>query len=107
MDLFNSCDCGELIATAILKESEGFSYLKPSIVPIIDYGVTFYFLSLVIKQIPIGIAYEIWAGFGIILVTFVGYFKFKQVLDLPSIIGMLLIIIGVIIINGFSNSMAT
>ena len=98
---------GELIATSALKESEGFSYLKPSIVSIVGYGVTFYFLSLAIKQIPIGIAYAVWAGLGIILVTLVGYFRFKQSLDLFAIIGMILIIVGVIIVNGFSNSVMT
>lgn len=95
---------GELIATSALKESKGFSILKPSIVSVIGYGVTFYFLSLAIKQIPLGIAYAVWAGVGIILITFIGYFRFKQTLDLPAIIGLALIVIGVVIVNGFSKT---
>ncbi|PRX54601.1 DMT family transporter [Flagellimonas meridianipacifica] len=95
---------GELIATSALKESKGFSILKPSIVSVIGYGITFYFLSLAIKQIPLGIAYAIWAGLGIILITAIGYFRFKQTLDLPAIIGLSLILIGVVIVNGFSKT---
>ena len=98
---------GELIATSALKESEGFTHLKPAIISIIGYGITFYFLSLSIKQVPIGIAYAVWAGLGIILVTLVGFFRFRQSLDLPAIIGVILIVLGVIIVNGFSNSIAT
>mgnify|MGYP000052199579 CR=1 FL=1 len=95
---------GEVIATTSLKESNGFSKLIPSIICIIGYGITFYFLSLSIKQIPIGIAYAIWAGLGIVLITTIGYFRFKQTLDLPTVIGLTLIVIGVIIVNGFSKT---
>jgi small multidrug resistance pump len=95
---------GEVIATTSLKESNGFSNLIPSIICIIGYGITFYFLSLSIKQIPIGIAYALWGGLGIVLITTIGYFRFKQTLDLPAVIGLTLIVIGVIIVNGFSKT---
>ncbi len=72
---------GELIATSALKESKGFSILKPSIISVIGYEVTFYFLSLAIKQIPLGIAYAVWVGMGIILITIISYFRFKQTFD--------------------------
>ncbi|WP_299530194.1 multidrug efflux SMR transporter [Ulvibacterium sp.] len=96
---------GELIATSALKESKGYSVLKPSIVSVVGYGVTFYFFSLAIKQIPLGIAYAVWAGLGIILITVIGYLRFKQTLDLPAIIGLSFIVIGVTLVNGFSKTL--
>lgn len=90
---------GELIATSALKESEGFSKLTPSIITIIGYAVTFYFLALTLKQIPIGIAYAVWAGLGMVLVALVGYFRFNQKLDGSAILGMILIVAGVAINN--------
>ena len=96
---------GELIATSALKESKGFTKLLPSTITVVGYGVTFYFLALAIKEIPLGIAYAIWAGLGIILVAGVGYFYFQQKLDTPAIIGMSLIVAGVIIMNLFSKTM--
>lgn len=94
---------GELVATSALKESKGFTRLLPSLVTVMGYGFTFYFLALAIKEIPLGIAYAVWAGLGIILVTAVGYFRFHQKLDGPAILGIAFIIIGVIIINLFSQ----
>ena len=98
---------GELIATSSLKESVGFSRFWPSVICVIGYGFTFYFLSLAIKEIPIGVAYAVWAGVGIILVAGVGYFWFQQKLDLPAIVGMLLIVSGVVIMNLFSKTLGT
>ncbi|MEL7119748.1 MAG: multidrug efflux SMR transporter [Bacteroidota bacterium] len=95
----------ELIATSALKESEGYTQLVPSVVSLVGYGITFYFLSLAIKEIPIGIAYAIWAGLGIILVTILGYLRFNQRLDTPAVIGIILILLGVVIVNGFSKSL--
>ncbi len=94
----------EVIATNALKASEGFTRLVPSIVVVVGYGAAFYFLALVLKVIPVGIAYAIWAGMGIVLVAIVAAIVFKQVPDLPAIIGMLLIISGVVIINVFSQT---
>jgi small multidrug resistance pump len=94
----------EVIATASLKASEGFSKLAPSLVVLVGYGIAFYFLSLVLKTIPVGVAYAIWSGLGIVLITIVGFVLFGQKLDSPAAIGMLLIISGVFVMNVFSNS---
>jgi len=96
----------EVIATSALKSSEGFSRLWPSVIVVIGYCVAFYFLSLVLKTIPVGIAYAIWAGLGIVLIAIIGAVIFKQVPDLPAIIGMGLIIAGLVVINVFSNMVA-
>ncbi|MEO1022888.1 MAG: multidrug efflux SMR transporter [Bacteroidota bacterium] len=97
---------GELIATSSLKESTGFTKLWPSVICVLGYGFTFYFLSLALKQIPMGIAYAVWAGVGIFLVAIIGYFRFKQTLDLPAVIGMALILAGVIIMNVYSKTLS-
>lgn len=96
---------GEMIATSSLKESAGFTKLLPSIITVFGYGITFYFLSLALKQIPIGIAYAVWAGVGILLIALVGYFRFHQKLDAPAVIGMLLIVFGVVIMQAFSKTL--
>jgi|SRR5690554_6718477 len=96
----------ETIATSSLKGSEQFSKPIPSIITVLGYAGAFYFLSLTLKTIPVGIAYAIWSGVGIILITLVGIFAFKQVPDLPAILGLLLIIAGVIVINVFSSMSA-
>ena len=94
----------EVIATNALKSSDEFTKLIPSIVVVIGYGVAFYFLSLVLKTIPVGIAYAIWAGMGVVLVAIVAAIVFRQIPDLPAIIGMALIVSGVAIINIFSKT---
>ncbi|WP_348797521.1 DMT family transporter [Flavobacterium adhaerens] len=94
----------EIIATSALKKSAEFTKLIPSIITIIGYCGAFYFLSFAIKTIPIGIAYAIWSGVGIVLITIIGVIFFKQMLDLPAIIGLTLILIGVIVINIFSKT---
>ena len=96
----------EVIATSALKLSEEFTKLGPSVVVIIGYGVAFYFLSLVLKTIPVGIAYAIWSGIGIVLIGIAGAVFFKQIPDTPALIGMGLIILGVVIINVFSKTVA-
>lgn len=93
----------EIIATSSLKASKEFTQLWPSIITIIGYLGAFYFLSLTLKTIPVGIAYAIWSGVGIVLITMAGMLLYKQVPDLPAIIGLLLIITGVVIINLFSK----
>lgn len=95
----------EVVATSALKSSDGFSKLLPSAIVVIGYGMAFYFLALVLKSIPVGVAYAIWAGLGIVLITLVSFVMFGQKLDLPAIIGMLLIISGVVVMNVFSKSM--
>ena len=94
----------EVVATNALKASEEFTKLIPSIVVVVGYGAAFYLLSLVLRVIPVGIAYAIWAGMGIVLVAIAGAVVFKQIPDWPAIIGMLLIISGVVVINVFSKT---
>lgn len=94
----------ETIATSALKSSEGFSRLAPSVLVVAGYALAFYFLSLTLKVIPVGIAYAVWSGVGIVLITAVGWFMFGQKLDMPAFIGMALIIAGVLVMNVFSSS---
>ncbi len=96
----------EVIATTSLKLSEGFSRLWPSVVTIVFYGVAFYCLSVTMRTIPTGIIYAIWSGAGIVLIGAVGWIFLGQKLDWPAIAGMALIIIGVLVINLFSKSVA-
>lgn len=96
----------EVIATISLKASEGFTELLPSAVSVVGYVIAFYFLSLVLKTIPVGIAYAVWAGLGIVLVALVAALRFAQIPDGPAILGMLLIISGVIVINLFSETVS-
>ncbi|ROV60362.1 QacE family quaternary ammonium compound efflux SMR transporter [Vibrio ponticus] len=94
----------EVIATGALKSSQGFTQLMPSVVVVIGYSVAFYFLSLVLRTIPVGIAYAIWSGLGVVLISLVAAVVFKQKLDLAAVIGMVLIVSGVVVINVFSNT---
>jgi small multidrug resistance pump len=94
----------EVIGTSALKSAEGFTRLVPSIIVIIGYGIAFFFLSLTLKSIPVGISYAIWSGAGIVLISLIAYFIYNQSLDFPAIIGLSLIISGVIVINLFSKS---
>ena len=94
----------ETIGTSFLKKSEQFTKITPTVIFIISMATSFYMLSQALKGIPIGIAYAIWSAAGIIVISSIGYFVFKQSLDLPAIIGIGFIIIGVIIINLFSKS---
>lgn len=96
----------EVIATNALKASEEFTKLTPSIIVVIGYGIAFYFLSLVLKTIPVGVAYAIWSGVGIVLIAIIAAIAFKQIPDLPAIIGMVMIVAGVAIINIFSKSVS-
>ncbi|HGM9851969.1 TPA: SMR family transporter [Proteus mirabilis] len=94
----------EVIATTVLKASDGFSRLYPSIVVVMGYCFSFWALSQVVKVMPLGIAYAIWSGLGIVLVSVAAVFVYQQKLDLPAIVGMTLIIAGVLVINLLSNS---
>lgn len=94
----------ETVATSSLKQSEQFTKLLPSVLTVLCYGISFYCLSIVLRSIPVGIAYAIWSGIGIVLISIVGFVFFGQRLDLPAIIGLTLIVAGVVIINLFSHS---
>ncbi|MGL9774858.1 MAG: DMT family transporter [Sodalis sp. (in: enterobacteria)] len=93
----------EIIATSSIKASAGFSKLTPSLLVIVGYAISFTLLSLVLKTIPVGIAYASWSGLGIIFVAIVSYFLYGQRLDAVAIFGIALIIAGVMIINLFSK----
>lgn len=93
----------EVIGTSALKASQEFSKLGPSIIAIAGYGASLYFLSLVLRTVPVGVAYAIWSGIGITLIAITGALLFKQMPDIPAIIGMTMIMSGVIIINVFSK----
>ncbi|KQQ36159.1 multidrug transporter [Duganella sp. Leaf126] len=92
----------ETIATSALKSSEGFTRLLPSLLVLAGYGVAFYFLSLTLRTLPVGIAYAVWSGVGIVLITLVGWLVYGQKMDLPALLGMGLIVAGVVVMNVFS-----
>ncbi|SMD03189.1 SMR family transporter [Pedobacter nyackensis] len=96
----------EIIATSALKASDQFSKLWPSILTVCGYAAAFYFLSLSLNKLNLGIAYAIWSGIGIVMISFVGLFLFKQKLDFPAIIGIALIVCGVVVINVFSKAVS-
>ena len=94
----------EVIATSALKASEGFTKTGPSLLVAAGYGVAFYFLSLVLKTVPVGVAYAIWSGAGIVLIALIGWLFMKQHLDAGAIAGIGLIVTGVLVIQLFSKS---
>lgn len=97
---------GEVIATSALKASNGFTNLWPSVVTTVGYAFTFYFLALTLKTIPIGVAYAIWSGLGVVLISIIGLLVFKQALDLWAYVGIGMIVGGVVVINVLSKSVA-
>jgi small multidrug resistance pump len=94
----------EVVATTALKASDGFTRLIPSAGVVIGYCISFYFLSLVLRSIPTGIAYALWAGVGIVLISLMAWIFHNQTLDLYAIFGMAMIIAGVAVINIFSKT---
>lgn len=94
----------EVIATTMLKASEGFTRLWPSLLVVLGYSVAFWGLSMVVKSMPLGIVYAIWSGMGIVLVSVAAVFVYQQKLDWPAIVGMGLIIAGVLVINLLSKA---
>jgi len=96
----------EVIGTSALKASEGFTKLGPSLLTVAGYGFAFYFLSLTLAAIPVGVAYAVWSGVGVVLIALVGFLWFGQTLDAPALIGLALILAGVLTINLFSSSVS-
>lgn len=94
----------EVIGTSALKASHEFTRLIPSLVVIAGYGTAFYFMSLAMRTIPLGVTYAIWSGLGIVLITIAGMLIYKQVPDLAAIVGMGLIVAGVLVIHLFSDT---
>jgi small multidrug resistance pump len=94
----------EVAATSALKAAEGFTRAMPSAIVIVGYSLAFYFLSLTLRTIPVGVAYAIWSGVGILLVTLIAWLAYGQSLDRPAMLGIALIVCGVVVLNGFSKS---
>jgi small multidrug resistance pump len=95
----------EVLATTALKETHGFTRLLPSLVTVTGYALAFYFLSLTLRIMPVGVVYALWCGAGIILITAIGWVWFRQALDVPALVGMGFIMVGVGIINLFSKTL--
>ncbi|MGE3976455.1 MAG: multidrug efflux SMR transporter [Nitrospira sp.] len=96
----------EVIGTSTLKASEGFTRLWPSVVVVAGYASAFYFLSLTLKTIPVGVAYAIWSGAGVALIAMIAWVLYDQALDLLGMIGMSLIIAGIVVLNLSSNTVS-
>lgn len=96
----------EVVGTSALRASEGFTRLWPSVVVVLGYAAAFYCLSLVLRTVPVGVAYAIWSGLGIVLITLVAYVLYGQKIDLAGLIGMALIVAGVLVLNLFSKTPA-
>ncbi|MFS0710544.1 DMT family transporter [Brevundimonas phoenicis] len=94
----------EVMGTTLLQQSQQFTKPWPTAGLAVCYGVAFYLLTLALKQMPVGLAYAIWSGLGVVLISVIGLFLFKQKLDVPAIIGLALILGGVVVINVFSKS---
>jgi len=94
----------EVIGTSAFKASEEFSKPIPSILVLLGYGISFYFLSLTLKAIPVGIAYAVWSGMGIVLISLTAWILFGQKIDGWGLLGMSLILIGVLILNLLSKT---
>ena len=93
----------EVVATSALKASNGFTQLWPSLLVVAGYAIAFFFLSLTLRTIPVGVAYAIWSGAGIVLIALIAWLVFGQSLDIPAIIGLALIIAGVVVLQLFSK----
>jgi small multidrug resistance pump len=96
----------EVVATSALKASEGFSRLWPSLIVAAGYLSAFYFLSLTLKTIPVGVAYAIWSGAGVALIALIAWVFFGQALDAPAVVGLSLIVAGVVVLNVFSKTVS-
>ena len=94
----------EIVATSALKASDGFTRPLPALLSAAGYVVSFYCLSLALRTLPLGIAYALWSGIGIVLLAAIGWIWFRQRLDAPAILGLLLIIAGILVIKVFSRT---
>ena len=94
----------EVVATSALNASQGFTRLWSSVATVVGYSIAFYALSLTLRTIPMGIAYAVWAGVGIVLIALVGALFFKQMPDLPAMLGMGFIIAGVVLVTLVSST---
>ena len=96
----------EVIGTSFLKSSAGFTRLWPSLIVVVGYAVAFYFLAVTLRTMSVGIAYAVWAGAGVALITLIGWIFYREPLDGPALVGIALIVAGVAVINLYSASVA-
>ncbi|WP_373562458.1 MULTISPECIES: DMT family transporter [Burkholderia] len=96
----------EVIGTSALRAADGFTRFWPSVLVVAGYGVAFYCLSITLRTMPVGIIYAVWSGAGIVLITLVAMLLYRQVPDLPAVIGLGLIVAGVVVLNLFSKMQA-
>ncbi|KAF1033106.1 MAG: Multidrug transporter [Pseudomonas sp.] len=96
--------CSEVIGTVSLKAVKGFSTPLPLLLVVVGYGVAFWMLTLVVRTVPVGVAYAVWAGLGIVMVSIAALFIYGQKLDIPAMLGMGLIVLGVVVIQLFSKT---
>ncbi|MCZ2497728.1 QacE family quaternary ammonium compound efflux SMR transporter [Xylophilus sp. Kf1] len=96
----------EVIATSFLKASDGFSKPLPALITAVGYIGSFYCLSITLRTLQTGVAYAIWSGVGVVLISLVSWAVYRQRLDAPAIAGMALIVAGVVVINLFSKSVS-
>ncbi|AOJ31378.1 DMT family transporter [Burkholderia metallica] len=96
----------EVIGTSALRAADGFTRFWPSALVVAGYGIAFYCLSITLRTMPVGIIYAVWSGAGIVLITLVAMLLYRQVPDLPAVIGLGLIIAGVVVLNLFSKMQA-
>ena len=94
----------EVAATSLLKTTEEFSRLVPTTFLVVFYIISFYLMTLALRDLPLGVVYAVWSGLGIVLVACVGSFVYKEIPDLGSLIGMSLILSGVVVMHLFSTS---
>lgn len=94
----------ETVGTTAMKASDGFTRLGPSVLSAASYALSLFLLSLVLRSIPVGVAYAIWSGLGIVLIAAIGWVVFGQRLDPPALIGMGLIVAGIVVMQVFSDT---
>jgi len=94
----------EVVATSALKAAEGFTRRIPSLLVLVGYGLSFYFLSLTLRSVPLGIAYAIWSGVGVALISLAGWIIYHQSLDGAALAGIALIVAGVVVLNLYSKA---
>nr|WP_210319532.1 SMR family transporter [Rhizobium wenxiniae] len=96
----------EVVGTTLLQQSQQFTRILPTLGMALCYGAAFYLLSITLRVLPVGVAYAIWSGLGIVLISAVGLIVFRQSLDMAAMIGLGFIIAGVVIVNVFSKTVA-
>jgi small multidrug resistance pump len=94
----------EVVGTAALKAADGFSRAGPTLIVAVGYGISFYCLSIALRSLPIGVAYAVWSGAGVTLITLAGWLFYGQTPDAPAIVGIALIVAGVVVLNLFSRT---